>query len=59
MGGIIRNRPDPFPLSSSPEEETYVDFGLIWGGFGSDFGWLWELCLMIWGAIYDDLGSYF
>ena len=31
MGGIIRNRPDPFPLSSSPETETYVDFGLIWG----------------------------
>ena len=30
MGGIIRNRPDPFPLPSSPEK-TYVDFGLIWG----------------------------
>ena len=31
MGGIIRNRPNPFPLSFSPETETYVDFGLIWG----------------------------
>ena len=30
MGGIIRNRPDPFQLPSSPEK-TYVDFGLIWG----------------------------
>ena len=30
MGGIIRNRPDPFLLPSSPEK-TYVDFGLIWG----------------------------
>jgi hypothetical protein len=31
MGGIIRNRPNPFSLSFSPETETYVDFGLIWG----------------------------
>ena len=31
MGGIIRNRPDPFPLYSSPETDIYVDFGLIWG----------------------------
>jgi len=30
MGGIIRNRPNPFSLPSSPEK-TYVDFGLIWG----------------------------
>lgn len=30
MGGVIRNRPDPFPLPNNPER-TYVDFGLIWG----------------------------
>ena len=30
MGGIIRNRPDPFSLPLSPNK-TYVDFGLIWG----------------------------
>ena len=30
MGGVIRNRPDPFPLASNPDK-TYVDFGLIWG----------------------------
>ena len=30
MRGIIKNRPDPFPLSFSPEE-TYLDCGLKWG----------------------------
>ena len=30
MGGVLRNRPDPFPLPSNPDK-IYVDFGLIWG----------------------------
>jgi len=30
MGGVLRNRPDPFPLPLNPDK-TYVDFGLIWG----------------------------
>ena len=30
MRGIIKNRPDPFPLPFSPEE-TYLDCGLKWG----------------------------
>ena len=30
MRGIIRNRPDPFPLPFSPKE-TYLDCGLKWG----------------------------
>ena len=30
MGGVIRNRPDPFPLPLNLEN-AYVDFGLIWG----------------------------
>ena len=30
MRGIIKNRPDPFPLPFSPKE-TYLDCGLKWG----------------------------
>ena len=30
MGGVLRNRPDPFPLPLNPDK-TYVDFGLICG----------------------------
>ena len=30
MGGVLRNRPDPFHLPLNPDK-TYVDFGLIWG----------------------------
>nr|AIE93743.1 hypothetical protein [uncultured marine group II/III euryarchaeote AD1000_39_G05] len=30
MRGIIKNRPDPFPLPFSPED-TYLDCGLKWG----------------------------
>ena len=30
MKGIIKNRPDPFPLPFSPKE-TYLDCGLKWG----------------------------
>ena len=30
MRGIIKNRPDPFPLPFSPKK-TYLDCGLKWG----------------------------
>jgi hypothetical protein len=30
MRGIIKNRPDPFPLPFNPKE-TYLDCGLKWG----------------------------
>tara|TARA_B110000438_G_scaffold252895_1_gene258168 strand:- start:277 stop:858 length:582 start_codon:yes stop_codon:yes gene_type:complete len=31
MGGILRNRPDPYSLKFNPENEIYIDFGLTWG----------------------------
>ena len=31
MGGILRNRPDPYSLKLNPENEIYIDFGLTWG----------------------------
>lgn len=31
MGGILRNRPEPYSLKLNPENEIYVDFGLTWG----------------------------
>ena len=30
MGGVIRNRPNPFKLPTNPDK-NYIDFGLIWG----------------------------
>ena len=30
MGGVIRNRPNPFKLPTN-SEKNYIDFGLIWG----------------------------
>ena len=30
MRGIMKNRPDPFPLPFNPEQ-TYLDSGLKWG----------------------------
>jgi hypothetical protein len=31
MGGIIKNRPSIYTLPSNPENEVFVDSGLIWG----------------------------
>lgn len=31
MGGIIKNRPSIYTLPSNPENEIFVDSGLIWG----------------------------
>ena len=31
MGGIIRNRPSIYTLPSNPENEVFIDSGLIWG----------------------------
>ena len=31
MGGIIKNRPSIYILPSNPDNEVFVDFGLIWG----------------------------
>ena len=31
MGGILRNRPDPYSLKLNPENEIYIDYGLTWG----------------------------
>jgi len=31
MGGIIKNRPSIYTLPSNPDNEVFVDFGLIWG----------------------------
>ena len=31
MGGIIQNRPSIYTLPSNPENEIFVDSGLIWG----------------------------
>ena len=31
MGGIIRNRPSPYILPENPDNEVFVDYGLIWG----------------------------
>ena len=30
MGGVIRNRPNPFTLPTNPDK-NYIDYGLIWG----------------------------
>ena len=31
MGGIIKNRPSIYTLPSNPENEIFIDSGLIWG----------------------------
>ena len=31
MGGIIRNRPSLYILPENPDNEIFVDYGLIWG----------------------------
>ena len=31
MGGIIRNRPSLYILPENPDNEVFVDYGLIWG----------------------------
>ena len=31
MGGIIKNRPSIYTLPSNPENDIFVDSGLVWG----------------------------
>ena len=31
MGGIIKNRPSIYTLPANPDNEVFVDYGLIWG----------------------------